>query len=53
LWPRRPAVAPCRDAMQSRAEELILRYLSPGGSADLLAVTWFLSHFPAGSLYPE
>lgn len=26
---------------------LIARNLSPGGSADLLAVTWFLSRFPA------
>ncbi|HFE6845881.1 TPA: hypothetical protein ACF92Q_000625, partial [Klebsiella pneumoniae] len=25
---------------------------SPGGSADLLAVTWFLSAFPAGALFP-
>ncbi len=39
--------------MQSLDDELILRNLSPGGSADLLAVTWFLSYFPAGSLYPE
>lgn len=28
-------------------EALIARNLSPGGSADLLAVTWFLSRFPA------
>lgn len=27
-------------------DALIARNLSPGGSADLLAVTWFLSHFP-------
>jgi triphosphoribosyl-dephospho-CoA synthase len=27
--------------------ELIGRHLSPGGSADLLAVTWFLGRFPA------
>lgn len=26
--------------------DLIARNLSPGGSADLLAVTWFLSRFP-------
>ena len=25
--------------------ELIKRHLSPGGSADLIAVTWFLSHY--------
>lgn len=39
--------------LQSLDDELILRNLSPGGSADLLAVTWFLSHFSAGSLYSE
>ena len=33
------------------ADELIVRHLSPGGSADLLAVTWFLSGFPAGELF--
>ena len=40
---------------ESRSEQLaafdqalIARNLSPGGSADLLAVTWFLSCFPAG-----
>ncbi|MEP8673944.1 triphosphoribosyl-dephospho-CoA synthase CitG [Enterobacter hormaechei] len=38
------------DAMQQFDDELIARHLSPGGSADLLAVTWFLSHFPAGTL---
>ncbi len=27
-------------------DDLIARNLSPGGSADLLAVTWFLSRFP-------
>jgi triphosphoribosyl-dephospho-CoA synthase len=30
--------------------DLIERNLSPGGSADLLAVTWFLSRFPEPSL---
>ncbi|WP_071608906.1 triphosphoribosyl-dephospho-CoA synthase CitG [Entomohabitans teleogrylli] len=28
--------------------QCIARRLSPGGSADLLIITWFLSHFPAG-----
>lgn len=28
-------------------DEAIRRNLSPGGSADLLAVTWFLAHLPA------
>jgi len=28
-------------------DELIARHLSPGGSADLLGVTWFLARFPA------
>ena len=28
-------------------DELIKRHLSPGGSADLIAVTWFLSHYAA------
>ena len=27
-------------------DALIARYLSPGGGADLLAVTWFLAQFP-------
>jgi len=27
-------------------DDLIARHLSPGGSADLLAVTWFLAQFP-------
>lgn len=30
--------------------DLIARNLSPGGSADLLAVTWFLSRFPSPKL---
>lgn len=30
-------------------DALIARNLSPGGSADLLAVTWFLAHFPDGA----
>lgn len=41
------------EAMQQFDDELIARNLSPGGSADLLAVTWFLSHFPAGPFYSE
>ncbi len=53
LWQGGVLVEGGIEAMQSLDDELILRNLSPGGSADLLAVTWFLSHFPAGSLYPE
>lgn len=30
-------------------DEAIRRNLSPGGSADLLAVTWFLAHLPAAT----
>lgn len=41
------------EALQQLDEDLIARNLSPGGSADLLAVCWFLSHFPAGAIYPE
>jgi triphosphoribosyl-dephospho-CoA synthase len=29
-------------------ETLIACHLSPGGTADLLAVTWFLARFPCG-----
>lgn len=32
-------------------DEAIRRNLSPGGSADLLAVTWFLAHLPATTPY--
>lgn len=34
-------------ALKKMDSELINRNLSPGGSADLLAVGWLLSHFPA------
>lgn len=40
------------EALRQFDDELIARHLSPGGSADLLAVTWFLSAFPAGALFP-
>lgn len=53
LWQGGVLVEGGIEAMQSLDDELILRNLSPGGSADLLAVTWFLSHFSAGSLYSE
>ena len=32
--------------MEQLDDQLIARHLSPGGSADLLAVTWFLAQFP-------
>lgn len=32
--------------MEAFDDQLIARHLSPGGSADLLAVTWFLAQFP-------
>jgi triphosphoribosyl-dephospho-CoA synthase len=35
------------DAMMRFDDDLIERNLSPGGSADLLAVTWFLARLPA------
>ena len=35
------------DAMTRFDDDLIARNLSPGGSADLLAVTWFLARLPA------
>jgi triphosphoribosyl-dephospho-CoA synthase len=41
------------EAMQQLDDELIARNLSPGGSADLLAVTWFLSHFRRAPFYSE
>ncbi|WP_368528371.1 triphosphoribosyl-dephospho-CoA synthase CitG [Enterobacter cloacae] len=41
------------EALQQFDDDLIARHLSPGGSADLLAVTWFLSHFPAGKHFSE
>jgi hypothetical protein len=34
------------DWMSVAFYELIVRHLSPGGSADLLGVTWFLAQFP-------
>lgn len=40
-------------ALQRLDDDLIARNLSPGGSADLLAVTCFLSHFPPGPLYRD
>ncbi|SFN85230.1 triphosphoribosyl-dephospho-CoA synthase [Formivibrio citricus] len=35
------------ERLASLDDALIVRNLSPGGSADLLAVTWFLADFPA------
>ena len=39
------------EALRQLDDELIVRHLSPGGSADLLAVTLFLSGFPAGEMF--
>jgi triphosphoribosyl-dephospho-CoA synthase len=36
-----------KERMLEFDSDLIARNLSPGGSADLLAVTWFLSRFPS------
>ena len=36
-----------RKALRHMDKALIDRNLSPGGSADLLAVGWVLSHYPA------
>lgn len=51
LWEGGVLVPGGMDAMQQLDDELIARHLSPGGSADLLAVVWFLSHFPPGPLH--
>ncbi len=48
LIDRGGAAAPdFHEAMRRFDDELIERNLSPGGSADLLAVTWFLARLPA------
>ncbi|MGB7800249.1 triphosphoribosyl-dephospho-CoA synthase CitG [Buttiauxella sp.] len=39
------------EALQKLDDELIERNLCPSGSVDLLAVTWFLSQFPAGPIF--
>ncbi|MFJ5455726.1 triphosphoribosyl-dephospho-CoA synthase CitG [Pectobacterium sp. CHL-2024] len=36
-----------RQALREMDDALITRNLSPGGSADLLALTWLLYHYPA------
>ncbi|GAB7212905.1 hypothetical protein OS31_44160 [Dickeya oryzae] len=33
--------------LQEMNRALVERNISPGGSADLLALTWLLSHYPA------
>jgi triphosphoribosyl-dephospho-CoA synthase len=53
LWQGGALVNEGIEAMQCLDDELIARHLSPGGSADLLAVTVFLSHFPTGQIYPS
>ena len=35
--------------MEAFDDELIARHLSPGGSADLLGVAWFLAQFPTSN----
>ena len=53
-WLQRRAREVLRDCRQKSAtpllqqfdEQCIARNLSPGGSADLLIVTWFLAQFP-------
>ncbi|MEW5028987.1 triphosphoribosyl-dephospho-CoA synthase, partial [Klebsiella pneumoniae] len=52
LWQGGVLVDGGLEALRQFDDELIARHLSPGGSADLLAVTWFLSAFPAGALFP-
>ncbi len=47
LWQGGVLVDGGLEALRQFDDELIARHLSPGGSADLLAVTWFLSAFPA------
>ncbi|WJV62022.1 triphosphoribosyl-dephospho-CoA synthase CitG [Pectobacteriaceae bacterium CE70] len=49
LWGGGAVSVPGRQALYAFDDELIRRHLSPGGSADLLAVTLFLSHFPSGN----
>jgi len=44
------ALAPAgQEKMEAFDDALIAHHLSPGGSADLLAVTWFLAQFPHDS----
>lgn len=52
LWQGGVLVDGGLEALRQFDDELIARHLSPGSSADLLAVTWFLSAFPAGALFP-
>ncbi|NUA46079.1 2-(5''-triphosphoribosyl)-3'-dephosphocoenzyme-A synthase [Dickeya solani] len=35
-----------RQGLQEMNQALVERNISPGGSADLLALTWLLSHYP-------
>ncbi|KFW99482.1 triphosphoribosyl-dephospho-CoA synthase CitG [Pectobacterium carotovorum] len=47
-YARRLLIGPLdRQALREMDDALIARNLSPGGSADLLALTWLLFHYPA------
>lgn len=47
LYAKKLLTAPVdRQALVTMDDALIARNLSPGGSADLLALTWLLSHYP-------
>ena len=47
-YARRLLIGPLdRQALREMDDALIARNLSPGGSADLLALTWLLYHYPA------
>ncbi|MFJ5483848.1 triphosphoribosyl-dephospho-CoA synthase CitG [Pectobacterium actinidiae] len=47
-YARRLLIGPLdRQALKEMDDALIARNLSPGGSADLLALTWLLHHYPA------
>ena len=51
LWQGGVLVKGGLEALRQLDDEMIARRLSPGGSADLLAVTWFLHDFPPGAIF--